>query len=201
MTVRSRSLRRQIRESQDRRREAEADITIQPYQYPHGDRGLHVVELDCNDQPIVVSGPGKTWPPGAQVMVGSHSGELDRAIIGPEPVGRRGGASFALEFPQPATVESFGVESASPFLVPVGTQIVTLTGRGFSEDPVDIFEAVVFVEVGSGGGWQLDPYVSIGAATWISATEVEVPVTVLVGAEPPTPDAPARLINVRPRRA
>src|SRR6185436_1408778 len=174
--MRDRLARRVITENLDARRIREADVTDRRYVFPHGDRGLHDVELECNGAVVTVSGPGRTFAPGSQVRGGSHTGFPGWAIFVDAPPGKRGGSEFALEFPQPGVVDAIAVVSADPFEVAPGTQVVRLTGYGFLEDPVDIFEAVLGVD--DDGERELDPEVTIGEATWISDTEVDVPVTV-----------------------
>lgn len=85
-----------LRQVLDRQRQAEADNRRAVYVRPLG-RGLHLVRNVCNDQEYRVgSGQGAlTYKPGAQVLLGSHTGTAGEVILGlPGPTS--GASGFAL---------------------------------------------------------------------------------------------------------
>lgn len=174
-----RTFTRQLSRSLDDRRDTESDVQPRVYLRPIGRTGFHVVRRECNEEEIVVAG-SRTFAPGTQVQTGRFSGRPGEAIITEPPPGRRGASAF------PSTVvrreiDAFGIVSASPAVVDSGsTTVVRLTGFGFRESPVDAFRAVRLSPTLA--EWLDDPLAVVDSAVWISATEVDIELTVAASA-------------------
>ena len=178
---------RDTRTALDRRREREADITFDMlYVQPLGQRGLHLVHPihgDDGETIIVGTAMGEmTFKPGSVVIVGSNSGKAGKVILGLPPPGRRGASQWGVFSPADGEVDAVGIISADPATVTAGESdvVVTLTGYGFRETPVDTFTAVVYDE--DTRTWTADPLVTIHDATFATTTEVTIQVDVSASA-------------------
>lgn len=176
------SLFRELRRGLERRRRSEADIAFDLYVRPHGSDGLHVVRRECNESEIIVGSSlsGLTFPPGAVVPVGSHTGTPGEFIIGAPPPGRRGSSRFAQDFPTPGDLEAVGITAATPGTVPAGAsgEAVTLSGFGFRS--TDTFEAVALDPLT--GAWGLDPLVTVATVSVPDTETASVTLTVSASA-------------------
>lgn len=178
--LRDRSTARRLRDSLDRRRDAESDILFATYVRPRG-RGEHVVTLPGSTvERIVGSSIGRvTFKPGAVVPLGRQSGEATEFVIGKPPPGRAGASGFPISTPQPGRIDVARITGADPAEVETGEtdQLVTLTGFGFAAG--DVMVAVV-----SAADLTPDPYATIHDTTFVSATEATIEVD--VDADAPT---------------
>ena len=169
-----------IRKTLATKRDAWADNSFRSYVQPWGARGLHVVVNQCNEEPKIVSGPARTFAPGATVPTGSHAGRPGEFILTDPPPGRRGAATFGTLFPSPGQFDAFAITSASPPTVAAGSTdaSVTLTGIGFRDG--DTVRAVVWDE--TTGTYTADPLVTADTFTFISSTSATVLIDVSASA-------------------
>lgn len=144
------------------------------YVRPYGE-GLAVVKLLPVGVEVVASSP-ITFQSGDLVLVGSPGNGTGWSIISPSPPGATGAAALP---PQDSLVEVHtlpSVQIADPDEVGVGLtdQPVLLYGRNLSEDPLDVFTAVVLDE--ETGLYTPDTLVTIHDPSWIDpATLPEIP--------------------------
>lgn len=113
-----------------------------------------------------------TIKPGTLVPVVSHTGERPELLLGRAPL--EGASAHARA---PVFVQSgLSIVKAVPNTVLPGVPTaVRLTGTGFSEDPLDIFDTVVW-----GGrlvGWLPDPDATLTTVVWVDAENVDCTVT------------------------
>lgn len=164
----------------DDRRRNEADVRPKIIMQPGPGFGLYTVhDTFTGDESIVSAGAtSRSLAPNETVMVGSHSGSGGEVILSAAPVGRLGTAQFSFPSPVGLRLDTVGITSADPNTLPQGTvaEVVTFTGFGFNEDPVDVFRPVVYNPITK--VWDDDPLITLGAVTWTSATEVDIPVSV-----------------------
>lgn len=193
--MRRRGLVRIVRASNEQRRYDQADNRFQLYLRPNG-RGSAVVRDECNEEEQIVAAPAQTFAPGTSVLVGSNAGQRSAgaAILSPPPPGRSGGGAFAQEYPTPGELDAVAAPEANPAVLAAGVsgQVVIVTGYGFRESPLDIFEAVVWNATAR--RWDLDPEVTVTGVTWTSSAQVEITFAA-------TAAAAGRLVNLSVRRA
>lgn len=135
--------------------------------------------LGCNNFFRASAGQGSiSYPPGMSVNIAQIQGSFQRAIVSLPPPGRRGASAFPVATLGGGTLDALAVLRAAPLDLSRGTSgnVVTLTGSGFSETPVDLVRAVIFstelqedIE---------DPNVTVTSVTWISNEELEITVDV-----------------------
>lgn len=170
--MRRRSGAAMLRRNLDKRRESEADNAYRVYVSPFGARGLHKVRDECNEEEKIVSGPARTFAPGAVVPTGSHTGRPGGGefILTEPPPGRRGGAKFGTLYPSPSSLGVASITSASPATLDIGTSdnAVTLYGFGFASG--DDVQAVVWNATTA--TWDADPYITVDTEAYVSATEM-----------------------------
>lgn len=170
--LRDRSTARRLRDSLDRRRDAESDILFATYVRPHG-RGEHVVTLPGSaTERIVGSSIGRvTFKPGATVPLGRQSGEATEFVIGKPPPGRAGASGFPISAPQPGRIDLARITSTAEVETGEIDQLITLTGFGFVAG--DVMIAVV-----SSVDLSPDPYATIHDTTIVSSSEANIEVDV-----------------------
>ena len=170
------TLRGQLDERARRERDILAEIVVGPV-----DNGFWEVHGPYSEETrIVAPGQGRqSYRPGEVVLTGMMGTQNDaRSIISHAPAGRQGAAEWSFPVSKGAARDTYGIVRADPDELEAGTvaEVVTLYGFGFLESPVDTFEAVVYDA--DAAAWVTDPLVTIGAATWVKFTEVQVPITV-----------------------
>lgn len=180
--MRKRGLVPQIRRALDKRRTTEADNNYRVYVSPFGARGLHKVRDECNEEEKIVSGPARTFAPGAIVPTGSNTGRVGGGefILTEPPPGRRGGATFGTLFPSPGSLAVAGITSASPATLEVGSSnnAVTLTGYGFVSG-----DSVSAVEWDSAtAAWIADTLITVDTVVWVSSTSMTCQIDVSASA-------------------
>lgn len=157
----------------DRRRFDEADIRYAVYVRPAG-RGMHIVRNRCNDQEQLVGSVAgaRSFKPGVEVPLGSHTSTPGEVILGLPPTERVGVAEFATPQVQPRTVGAPRITSASPSTIEAGTtdQLTTLTGVLFYAGA--IVRAVIYDEVAKVS--IPDPDVTVDTYVYISSTSATV---------------------------
>lgn len=170
--MRRRGVQSQIKRALDKRRTTEADNNYRVYVAPFGARGLHQVKDECNEEVKIVSGPARTFAPGAIVPTGSNTGRVGGGefILTEPPPGRRGGATFGTLYPSPSSLDVAAITSASPSTLEIGTSnnAVTLTGYGFVSG--DDVSAVVW-DSGT-AAWTADPYITVDTEAYVSAVSM-----------------------------
>lgn len=168
------------RQQLDVRRKNEADLRPSVITRPGPGFGLYVVhDTHSTEERIVSAGSiTRSLRPGEVVMVGSHSGQGGEVIVSAAPVGQRGTAEFAFPGLVGAQRDLVGVSEADPDTLDAGTtaEPVTFKGFGFLEDPVDTFRPVLYNATTK--VWDTDTLITLGAVTWVSFTEVSIPVSV-----------------------
>lgn len=165
-----------IRKAFSTKRDDWADNKFRQYVQPWGARGLHVVQNQCNSERKIVSGPARTFAPGAVVPTGSNAGRPGEFILMEPPPGRRGGAAFGTLFPSPGDFDVLAITSADPSTIAAGSTntVVTLTGTGFKS--TDSVRAVVWDE--STAAYIADTLVTADTFTYISSTSATVQIDV-----------------------
>ena len=115
---------------------------------------------------------GITTKPGTMVPVLSHTGESPELLLGHAP--QEGASDHARA---PVFVQSgLSIIKAVPTTVNPGVATaVRLTGNGFSEDPLDVFDTVVWA--GTTMEWVTDPDTSLTSVVWVDGETVDCTVT------------------------
>lgn len=169
------SSRTSLRRILDGRRFAEADVRFSKYVRPLS-RGLHIVRNVCNGQEVVVSSAAgsRTFKPGAEVPLGSHTATPGEVILGLPPPGRQGASAFGFPSVLPGSAGGPHIISASPEIVTPGASgvAVVLTGTGF-ESTADVL-AFIFDEATR--DFLEDPEVTVTSTTFVSATRLDLTV-------------------------
>lgn len=170
------------REQLDRRRFRESDIRPAVIKRPGPGYGSWVVhDTHTQDERIVSAGSiTASHRPGAIVTVGSEeAGRGSQVILSSAPQRQRGTAEFSFPPLTGAEKDALGVVSADPETLAAGVveSVVTLTGYGFREDPLDTFRAVRPFNATT-KTYDTDPLITLGDPVWVSVTEVTIPVSV-----------------------
>jgi hypothetical protein len=76
-----RTLQNNLNRSLNERRGTESDVKYRHYVRPLGNGGMHVVKDTIDGVQYTVSGPTRTFRPGAIVPTGSHTGNQGEFII------------------------------------------------------------------------------------------------------------------------
>lgn len=170
------------------------------YVKPHGPL-YHEVKLPgCDGETALIpSAAGAVaFAPGQIVSVAvSRQGAV---ILGRPPGGLLGASGFAVDDVDGGAFDELTIRSVSPATITAGVtdQLLTVSGLGFRETPVDVLFAAYFDddEASSTFGQYLpDPYVTLHDLTWVSRNQV----TILADAAAGTPDNYA--FGVRGERA
>lgn len=143
--------------------------------------------------------PGVRYSPGEMATLGqtrSGSVAIAGAVAGEKRKSERPAATRS------RSLDLLVLTAAAPDEVALGeTESVTFTGIGFSDDPVDIIEAVVPHETLPDEEWELRADVTVGVVTYVSETEVTADVTRdAVPPEEPESEEVLERIWFRPRR-
>jgi len=143
--------------------------------------------------------PGVRYTPGEKALLGqTRHGPV--AIAG-AVAGEKGKADHPTAS-RSRTLDVLVLTLADPAEIELGaTEEVTFSGIGFSDDPVDIIEAVVPHETLPDEEWALREDVTVGEVTYVSATEVTAEV-VRDSTPPEEPESEEVLDRIwfRPRR-
>ena len=177
-----------------RRNRRSADIDFFKYACPEGEKYHRITLPNCDEQLLVTSTSGRTtYAPGSGVVVASHQGGRQKVIVGSPPPGKVGATNLPV-LATASEVDAVGIILADPFNITSGlTTPVTLTGFGFLETPLDIFDAVKYDE--DEMDYVVDSLVNLHTPVWVSATSIQIQVQVVAGAPEGWP------INVRVERA
>lgn len=170
------------REQLDKRQQREADLrpahVVGPGPGP-GTWTIHDTHDSSRERFVSAGVIGRSLRPGEVVMIGSHTGNREEFVASTAPHGKRGAAQFGFSNPIGLQRDTVGVTAADPNTIEAGAEEIdtTFTGFGFREDPLDNFRPVVYNETTK--TWDDDPYVTLGAVTWVSVSEVTIPVSVI----------------------
>jgi hypothetical protein len=152
-----------------KKRDEFADISLARYVRPRG-KGLHVVELAGSGIQVILSSlaGNMTFSPDDLVTLGSRSGRRNPVILGLPPAGSLAGGAVALSVFLPDADVVPVIISAIPDEIEAGaaSERVVLVGRGFFDDPLDYFEAVLWDEATA--DWIADPLVTVHDPEWIA---------------------------------
>lgn len=153
----------------EKRRKLERDIRTASYVAPFG-LGMHLVRvMPGGEVRAVGSTVGQvTFNPGDRVFIGCESGGRQWVILGFPPPGLLGGGAFADGGAIEGSVDSLALTAASPDEAPAGAVDfpIFLIGRGFSEDPLDVFACKVADP--DTGELSLDPLATAHDPEWIA---------------------------------
>lgn len=156
---------------------SEADVVEGDYVAPDGGRGQHTVHPPGHPEiPYNVTGPRRTFAPGTRVVIGAIFGSDRRIILNDPPPGRRGGSLYGADTPAPSRIDAVKVTSADPAEWVSGSQVVTLIGYGFNEDPLD--DVYLAVWNASTKDYDPDPYGEIVALAFVDETHLTATVEV-----------------------
>lgn len=169
-------------------------FTVMRYVRPVGPLEHEVEVPGCGDvvRARIPSAAGAVaFSPGQMVSVATLR-TVGAVILGRPPGGLIGSSQFAVESVSGGAFDHAELVSCAPASINAGDEDVelTLTGAGFSEDPVDVFSAALFDDDESSatfGSWLTDPYVTLHDPTWVD----EQTVTVLADAAANTPGSEA----------
>lgn len=168
------------REQLDRRRTKEADVVPLYITGPGPSLGLWEAHGPHGESAeIVASALGRqSFRPGAVVMAASFSGQGGKVVFSHAPPGQMGTAEFAFPPLIGARMDAVGLVRADPSILTAGgaAQSVVFTGFGLNQNPLDLFRAVLYNATTR--VWDTDSLITLGAVTWVSSTQVTIPVTV-----------------------
>lgn len=134
-----------------------------------------------------------SFSPGSMVSIGTlRSGSV---VLGRPPGGLLGVSGFSVDQLLDGAFDDVGITSIEGEVNPGESDVeLTVSGFGFSEAPLDVFDAVLYdgdEESGTFGTYSADPYVTLHDPTWVSQYEV----TILADALSNTPAIAPTLTN------
>jgi hypothetical protein len=155
------------------------EVRLGTYVQPVG-RGRHLVRTAVGDVLEIPGAQGSTtYTTGQTVTLGATREGL--VILGSPPDGLLGASLFASAEVSGSVDRPVIHPPADPATVPPGSTLVTFSGVGFRESPVDILIPVGAYFPGdedSPPGFPPFAGASIGPVTWISPTSIQAEVTV-----------------------
>ena len=148
------------------------------YRRPHG-RGRHVMEQPgCDRKQVTLHSSTDAFAPGQSVGIGVT--RYGATIVSPPPSGLAGQSGWAINQPTPGELGAISISGHTPDVPAGSTTLVTFYGFGFRQTPVDVMSVVVLDDDPASSTYMqelADPYVSVGAVTWLSAETIRANVT------------------------